>query len=259
MHLANQSGHTASQPLPEMNLERDAFFLDVDGTLIDIAATPEKVHVPVPLKADLARLLTASKGAMALVSGRSVAALDRLFAPLELPCVGVHGGEVRMLPPRNVEHMMPAPLPVTLREELLRIAQGGHGLVFEDKGQSFAIHFRQANVMAETLRQDIEHCLARAGAAQMELLHGKSVFEIKPRDFSKGLAVEKLMQREPFTGRRPVFIGDDTTDESAFASVTRLGGISISVSRSFRHAPFQFAAPADVRAWLAQLVGEQKT
>jgi len=256
MRLESHLNAAVLQSLPDMDPEAHAFFLDVDGTLLDIAPTPEKVRVPVALKSDLARLLLRAKGAMSLVSGRSVENLDRLFAPLELPCVGVHGGEIRMLPERHIEVATHAPIPVEVRKSLLRISHGRRGLLFEDKGQTFAIHFRQAGPIAQALREEIEQCLAAFDMPAMQVLHGKAVFEIKPLQFSKGQAVEKLMQRPPFKTRRPVFFGDDTTDESAFESVARLGGIGVSVGRTFPNAQYVLPNPADVRGWLQRLASE---
>jgi len=246
----------ALQPLPEMDPDEHAFFFDVDGTLLDIAPTPEKVRVPATLKSDLASLLLSTNGAMSLVSGRSVENLDRLFAPMELPCVGVHGGEIRMLPEREIEIATHTPIPIEVRERLLRISHGMRGLFFEDKGQTFAIHFRQAGHAAKTLREEIDKCLASFDMPEVQVLHGKAVFEIKPLQFSKGQAVNKLMQRAPFKSRRPVFFGDDTTDETAFETITQLDGVGVSVGREFPNAHYMLPTPADMRRWLRQIVNE---
>jgi trehalose 6-phosphate phosphatase len=235
---------------------RIALLLDVDGTLLDLAPGPFDVHVPAELRETLARLLDRCGGALALVSGRPIRDLDLLFAPLKLPAVGGHGAETRLHAGEAAERV--ADLPDALRGELIAAVTPDSPLDYEDKGYSVALHFRRAPQEEERLRAHIERVLAKYADQAAEPLPGKAIFEIKRAGVSKGAAVRALMQRQPFAGRMPVFIGDDVTDETVFSVMPELGGINFSVSREFHGVSHVFAAPADVRRALAQLAASQR-
>ena len=233
-----------------------ALLFDVDGTLIDLAPGPFDVHVPDELRASLVRLLERGGGALALVSGRPIRDLDLLFTPLKLPAIGGHGAETRLHVGEAAERV--ADLPDALRSELIAAIPPGSALDYEDKGYSVALHFRRAPYEEERLRDHIARVLAKYPDEALDLLPGKAIFEIKRPGVSKGAAVRALMQRQPFAGRTPVFIGDDVTDESVFAVMPELGGINFSVSREFPGVSHVFAAPADVRRALAQIAASQR-
>jgi trehalose 6-phosphate phosphatase len=225
-----------------------ALLLDVDGTLLDIAPTPDTVHVSAELRSSLARLLDATGGALALVSGRPIADLDRLFAPLRPPAIGGHGAEMRL---RGTEAISCAEaLPADLRRKLAAAATAGSGILIEDKGYSLALHYRNAPQREAALRADIAAAIAAFPAEAVEILAGKAVFEVKRPGVNKGEAVRRLMAHAPFAGRRPVFVGDDVTDESVFALLPALGGIGFSVSRHVDGLAGMFASPANVRSAL---------
>ena len=230
-----------------------AFLLDVDGTLIDIGPSPFEVDVPDTLRAALARLLELSGGALALVSGRPIRDLDALFKPLKLPAVGGHGAETRLHAGEAACRI--ADLPRSLREFLVAAAAPDPRLEVEDKGYSVALHFRKAPEHEAHLRSHVDKGLAIYPKEQVEVLPGKAMLEVKRPGISKGAAVRDLMTKAPFGGRKPVFIGDDVTDESVFAVMPELGGESFSVGRSFAGVPHVFAEPADVRRALARLAG----
>lgn len=230
-----------------------AFLFDVDGTLIDIGPSPFEVDVPETLLAALERLLEKSGGALALVSGRPIRDLDTLFAPLHLPAVGGHGAETRLHAGEAARRI--ADLPQSLREFLVSAAAPDPRLEVEDKGYSVALHFRKAPEHEPHLRSQVEKALAIYPHEALEMLPGKAMIEVKRPGISKGEAVRVLMTKAPFAGRRPVFIGDDVTDESVFAAMPELGGDSFSVSRSFAGVPNVFAQPADVRRTLGRLAG----
>lgn len=230
-----------------------AFLFDVDGTLIDIGPSPFEVDVPADLRAALERLLALAGGAVALVSGRPIRDLDTLFDPLRLPAVGGHGAETRLRAnetPRRISD-----LPQSLRDYLVSAIGPDPRLAYEDKGYSVALHFRKAPEHEAHLLAHVEKGLAIYPKEELEMLPGKAMIEVKRPGISKGAAVRALMTQAPFSGRRPIFIGDDVTDESVFAVMPALGGESFSVGRRFAGVPHVFAAPAAVRRALAQLTG----
>ncbi|HEX2216039.1 MAG TPA: trehalose-phosphatase, partial [Xanthobacteraceae bacterium] len=182
--------------------------LDVDGTLIEIAATPQEVHVPPSLKHTLSRLRDCLSGALCLVSGRPLADLDAMFAPLWVPIIAGHGAENRLTPDGLIARAKAAPLDPALKRRLLTIATDTPGVLAENKEYSIALHYRLAPELERTVFDEITRVCAEWPVDAVEILPGKAVFEVKPRAFSKGSAVQALMQQKPFTGRRPVFIGD---------------------------------------------------
>jgi trehalose 6-phosphate phosphatase len=240
-------------PLPAVNLRELAVLLDVDGTLLDIAPTPGGVTVPASLRQTLARLWRETGGALALVSGRSLGDLDLLFAPLRLPAVGGHGAELRVSAEGEMEADRARPLDGGLRDRLAEIAVGAPGVLVEDKGYSLAVHYRLAPEQEGRVKRAVAAIQADWPQEPIEVLPGKSVLEIKTAGFHKGAAIRILMQHKPFAGRRPVFIGDDTTDESAFAVMPEFEGVGFSVGRHVPGTAYCFATPSEVRRWLERL------
>jgi trehalose 6-phosphate phosphatase len=240
-------------PLPSMNLRDLAILLDVDGTILDIAPTPGEATVSAALRQTLARLSRETGGALALVSGRSLGDLDRLFAPLRLPAVGGHGAELRASADGEAEADRVRPLDGDLRDQLAGIADSAPGVLVEDKGYALAVHYRLAPEQEGTVKQAVAAIQADWPQEPIEILPGKSVLEVKPAGFDKGGAIRTLMQHKPFAGRHPVFIGDDTTDEPAFAAMPEFGGIGLSVGRHIPGTAHCFASPNEVRRWLQRL------
>jgi trehalose 6-phosphate phosphatase len=236
-----------------LDLKSVALLLDVDGTLIDIGPSPYEVHVPKELCRSLERLVELTDGALALISGRPIAGLDRLFSPLKFSAVGGHGAEMRVNGTAVRHHIRP--LPKAMRERIAKSAP--QGVLIEDKGYSIALHYRGVPVGKDKLLQ----LLAEVGAAypkeQVEILPGKEMLELKRAGTNKGEAVRTLMTLAPFEGRTPVFIGDDVTDESVFSILPEMGGETFSVGRAFNGLTAIFDSPASVRAVLAQLAGQQ--
>jgi trehalose 6-phosphate phosphatase len=245
------ANHAALTAFTRLDVRQIALLLDVDGTLIDIAPTPQEVHVSDDLCRSLARLCELTGGALALVSGRPIADLDQLFAPLKLAAVGGHGAEMRLPDGERVSTV--TPLPPALRRRLGEIAAPGSGLLIEDKTYSVALHYRQAPQQEARLRQHIAAVRAEFPGEPLEVLLGKALFEIKRPGIDKGAAVRALMTQAPFAGRRPVFIGDDVTDESVFAILPALGGVGFSVHRRFDGLAGIFESPAEVRRALREL------
>ena len=228
-----------------------ALLLDIDGTIVDIAPTPASVRVTPALKRVLPRLVRLTGGALALVSGRALADIDRLFAPLRLAAIGGHGAEFRPAHGDKAEARDPLGLQPELRQKLRAVA--GAGVVAEDKGYSVALHYRLAPERETLVYDAVNRICAEPWDPPVEVLPGKSVIEVKHSGFSKATGVRELMTCAPFKGRRPVFIGDDTTDESVFAMLPELDGIGFSVGREVAGLAGHFDTPADVRTWLEQL------
>jgi len=237
--------------LPAPDLDQTAFFLDIDGTLLDIAATPHSVKVPPELIDDLSLLRERCNGALALVSGRTLEDIDHLFAPLKLPAAGAHGTQVRPDPNSPIGHLT-RPIPAELRAQFVALADRP-GMFIEDKEVTLALHYRllaDPRLPADRVAA-VEAAAAKAGFA---LLHGKKVLELKPAGTDKGTALRAFMKNPPFAGRTPLFGGDDVTDSYAFAVLGGLGGIGISVGRSFPGAAYQVPSPKDLRQWLHHLL-----
>jgi len=240
--------------LPEVDLAHDAILLDVDGTLLDIAPTPDEVHVPDALREALARLEEKSGGCVALISGRPLQSLDRLFAPLRLPAAGCHGAELRPRTGADEAEHDATRMPDSAKAAFADVAALVPGLRVEDKGFTLAFHYRSI--------QDREADVLNAVAAHMaelgpdyEMLRGKAIVEVKPRHFNKGTALRGLMSYAPFAGRRPIFHGDDVTDEDVFQALPEFGGVGISVGRRIAGAEYCVESPSDIRRWLAHLAG----
>jgi trehalose 6-phosphate phosphatase len=245
---------TAALPAPAIDLDEVALLLDIDGTLLDLAPTPSEVSVPPALRQTLAGLLVRTGGALALVSGRPLAGLDLLFAPLELPAIGGHGVELRPAAGVPAEPARTRDLDPRLQRKLAAIAGIGSGVLIEDKGYSLAVHYRLAPDKGEAVREMVAAVCASFPELPLEILPGKAVVEVKPRGVDKATAVAELMRIAPFAGRRPVFVGDDVTDERVFPILPPLSGIGFSVGRRIDGADGWFDGPADVRAWLDGLL-----
>jgi trehalose 6-phosphate phosphatase len=236
-----------------------AFLLDVDGTLLDIAPTPSAVRVPNSLRQTLERIDRITNGALALVSGRSLADLDRIFAPVELAAIAGHGAEMRPAKGKTPDRSGGAALPSELRRRLIALTRLGPGIIAEDKGYSLALHYRLAPEYAPAIEQALASIRADFELGTIELLPGKCVIEIKHSEFNKGTAVRRLMVLSPFSGRRPLFLGDDITDESVFAILPEFDGIGFSVGRRVPGVAGHFDSPRQVRTWLAAVAGSAGT
>jgi len=226
-----------------------AFFLDIDGTLLEIAVTPKAVHTA---RADcrlVAALYDKAGGALALVSGRSLNMIDELFSPMKLPAAGQHGVERRDARGRVQRPSFPAELLARAAEPLRLFAARHDGLVFEDKGYSMALHYRLAPRLASAAHAVVREA-ARSAGGGMEVQRGKMVAELKPSGHDKGRAIEAFMRERPFAGRVPVFLGDDLTDEHGFRVVDRMGGHAIKVGPGATAARWRLPNPSAARRWL---------
>jgi trehalose 6-phosphate phosphatase len=259
VQLIDDSGDVSAAPpsfIPD--LRTHAILLDVDGTIVDFAPTPREVWVSPTLRDVLSRLVAQTDGALALVSGRPVAELDLIFAPLILTVIGGHGAEFRWADGENSERQCVAPLDDKLKRELAAIAKAGPGIIVEDKDYSLALHYRLAPEKGELVRDAVAKISAVYTGEPIEILHGKFVVEIKHSGFNKASGVRRLMARPPFAGRIPIFIGDDTTDLPVFAIMPEFNGLACSVGHRTPSADVAFETPHDVRTWLQRVSRDQQ-
>ncbi|RAI58626.1 trehalose-phosphatase [Roseicella frigidaeris] len=226
-------------------IERAALLLDFDGTLVEIAATPDAVRVDPLLPNLLYRLAGELSGALAVVSGRSLRDLDT-FLPVPIPMAGDHGATLRPDPAAPaLRPDLPHP-PAAWRARAAALVAHHPGALIEDKDHGFVLHYRQAPGLGPEAQALMASFVAEDPAA-FDLLEARMAWEIRPRGASKGTAVQALMQRAPFAGRVPVFIGDDVTDEEGMEVARRFGGFGFKLQDAF-------GSPAALRDWLARAV-----
>jgi trehalose 6-phosphate phosphatase len=230
-----------------------ALFFDFDGTLVDLAPRPEDVHVPPELHALLRTLQTYLGGAVAVISGRPIAQIDGFFSPLQLPTAGVHGterrdaqGRISLLNTHALDRVLEATQALVAQYPALRV---------EHKRGSIALHFRQAPELASLCEDAMRTAVAESPG--LTLLQGKMVLEAKPDGATKGRAIEAFLQEAPFSGRTPVFIGDDFTDEVGFCAVQARGGMGIKVGAGTTVAKQRLDSPVTLRRELADALRER--
>lgn len=218
-----------------------ALFLDLDGTLLDIAPTPDAVAVPGDLVHDLSIAARKLDGALAIVSGRLLSEIDALLAPLKPAGAGEHGAVVRL--PSGQYDEIDAKVPPDWVDVLIDAARDKLGVLIERKTHSVVAHYRNAPKHEEFFRT-LCASLINDHVGAYEILQAKMALEIRPRTVTKARAVNRLMQTAPFEGRVPVFIGDDATDYDGFRACAKLGGEGIDVFERFA------GRPQEVRLWL---------
>jgi trehalose 6-phosphate phosphatase len=229
--------------------ERLALFLDFDGTLVDIADRPEAVIVDPKLPEILRSVRGRCGGALAIVTGRSVAAIEGFLPGLDLDICGLHGMERRL---GGVLHHLAVEDPAALRAAVAQLTArlaGIPNVLIEDKGESVALHWRLNPDAEWAVRQAAGEAMAALGSG-FRLQNGKAVVEIVPAISGKGSAVEALMRDAPYRGRVPLFAGDDVTDENGFAAVRPRGGVTLKVGQGDTIAERRIASPTLLRQWL---------
>ncbi|CDY73712.1 Trehalose-6-phosphate phosphatase [Caballeronia glathei] len=243
------------QTLPgSLFLAETAFFFDFDGTLVELAPTPDGIVVPRTVPDILASLRRATNGAVAVVSGRGIDSIDAFLGMPDLPVAGLHGAERRdsngdvQRVGFNDERLL------RMEHALERVVNANPGMLLEIKGAALALHFRNAPDREPTARAATER-LVKEYADAYVLQPGKMVYEIKPKDVDKGRAVRAFLGEPPFTGRTPVFVGDDLTDEKGFAVVNEVGGMSIKVGAGDTLAHARVDSVGAFLDWLQVIAG----
>lgn len=226
--------------------QKIALFLDFDGTLVEIAPSPEDVKLDRRVAPALETLRGALDGALALVSGRPIAFLDEMLAPYSFDIAGLHGAQIRMGGTLRAQEDAPASMHEALRD-LVRFANSHVGIIVEDKRISVALHWRLAPTLKDEALDLMRRTAARMGPG-VRLQEGKSVAELVPAGASKGGAIAWLMATPAYAGRLPVFIGDDITDEDGFEAVNAMGGLSVRIGTDRdSHARRRLASPTALR------------
>ncbi|WP_426702221.1 trehalose-phosphatase [Rhodanobacter sp. Col0626] len=239
-------------PLPNTGA-RWAIFLDVDGTLLDFADDPLAVEVSSSLLSLLHALHRALDGALALVSGRELDQLDRMFGHPRWAAAGLHGLQLRHADGNCRDFNVPAAQQMQMRHAIHALSDRFDGVQLEDKQSAIALHCRRAPEQLPALREAAMVLLPQLPG--YELQPGNLVLEFKPAGMDKGHAVHELMAQPPFHGRRPVYLGDDLTDEHAFARVNRGHGLSVRIgTREPTLAEFTLPGPAATEAWLTRVL-----
>lgn len=236
----------------QLPLTEYAFFLDFDGTLVEHVTIPDKVVVGANVIPILKKLQQQTNHAVALVSGRSIQELDQFLSPLQFAASGSHGAEIRHF---NGEILSVAKAPKSLidaQNQLEKFIASNPGLILETKPFGIAIHFRQAPHLSEQVRIMAEKICALT-PAELAIQAGKMIYELKLNGVDKGRAINTLLTQAPFVERKPVFIGDDLTDEDGFKTVNQLDGLSIKVGEGETHAQARFANVRQCLAWLSGL------
>lgn len=229
-------------------------FLDCDGTLVELRDHPGDVEVPAPVVELLQELLTILDGAVAIVSGRGVNDLARLFGIPGLALAGIHGLERRDAAGRMHRDLAAERALDAARAAVAEFVAARPGLFHEDKGGALAVHFRGDRAQADAVHAFLQDQCERLDH-DFHVQPGKDVYELKPSGRDKGRVVREFMAEPPFAGRRPVFVGDDDTDEYAFEAVNRLGGVSVRVGPPGRatDARYRLESVSDTLAWLGSL------
>ncbi len=237
-------------PPPPETLDGAALFLDFDGTLVELAETPDAIHVPPDLPQLLLRLAARLQGRLALVSGRAIRDLERYLSCRGFAVSGSHGLELRLTDGSSVPLAAPRGLDQA-REQVSRFACAAPGLLVEDKPFSVALHYRRAPERERDVRSLMDGLAQTTGLIVQQ---GKMVAELRPPGADKGDAVRAFMLEPAFAGARPLFVGDDLTDEDAFCAAATLGGGGVLVGPTRESAArWRLDDVAQVKAWLGRL------
>lgn len=230
-----------------------ALFLDFDGTLVAIADRPDDVRLDPETRKALAALDRLLSGALAIVTGRDIVAVDRFLAPLRLSVAGVHGLTRRDAQGRTHGPSLDFKLAAAIQRALAPLLQKHAGLLLENKSAAVALHYRAHPELEQLCIETMSRAVAAHTGA--ELKRGKMVVEAKAMGGNKGAAIADYLDELPFLGRRAVFAGDDITDEDAFRTVNAKGGISIKIGPGDTQASYRAASTGEFLTWLRQLPG----
>ncbi|RZI98364.1 MAG: trehalose-phosphatase [Brevundimonas sp.] len=234
-------------PEPPGRLTRPALFLDMDGVLAPLAPTPDSVVPDARRTAVLRRLTERLEGRVAIISGRTIAEIDRIAESAAASASGVHGLERRRAD-GSMDHAEADPAVKDAVAAFHSFARTRPGLIVEDKAVSAGLHYRQAQGEADAVEALAERL---AGETGLTLQPGNLVVELKTPGTDKGTALTAFMRETPFAGAVPVMLGDDLTDEDGFRAAAALGGFGVLVGPP-RETAARYGLP-DVDAVLAWL------
>jgi trehalose 6-phosphate phosphatase len=235
---------------PIDGLKGHAIFLDLDGTIVEIAEHPDAVSVHPATLGLLKALNDESNGALAVISGRELSAIDRLLYPLKLPAAGVHGLERRdaagVLHASNTAEVQP------ISFVFEKVLGDESGVIIERKPGALALHYRLRPDLEQRCCEIVKEVVGQR--KDLRLIHGKMVFEILQKGADKGSVINAFLEEPPFRGRVPIFAGDDVTDEPGFVAVNSQGGISIKVGGQETDARFRAHDVRELESWLRKLL-----
>jgi trehalose 6-phosphate phosphatase len=255
----NRYAKMLMQSLPAfLSPSETAFFFDFDGTLVELAPTPDGVLVPQTLIESLAELRRLSKGAVAIVSGRGIDSIDGYLGMPDLPVAGLHGAERRDASGDIVRLGFDDERLLHMERVLADVVKAHPGTLLEIKGAALALHYRSAPLAEPVAREVTQRLVAEHADAYM-VQPGKMVYEIKPKNVDKGRALSAFLDEPPFAGRMPVFAGDDLTDEKGFAVVNARGGVSIKVGAGATAAQARAESVGGFLAWLSSIVAAARS
>lgn len=231
-----------------VNFRADALFLDFDGTLAEIAPAPDLVHFFPETRATIDVLAKSFAGALAIVTGRNISEIDGHMAPLKLPVAGLYGLVHRTATGDIVDFPVVGKALARASADLKAMVQEHPGLLLELKGQTIALHYRSRPDLGTACYEAVKRAVD--GRPGLKVIEGKMVVEITPSGADKGRAVQDFLREAPFVGRRPIYAGDDVSDEDAFTVVNAVGGITIKVGPGPTAARYRAGHMSELLAWL---------
>jgi trehalose 6-phosphate phosphatase len=254
MHSSKAASESPSLAALSADNAGYALFFDIDGTLLDLAPTPDSVVVDPALVDALEKLRKHLYGAVALVTGRPLEFVAERFPSYSGAVAALHGTEFR-LPSGHVEMLEPGAQFERAKDFIRQTQAGIAGLLVEDKGNAIAVHFRAAPEKEDIARELIDAAEKLAGP-DWRVQAGKFVFELRSRHGDKGAALRRLMRSAAFAGRRPIAFGDDLTDVPMLRAAMDMGGLGVAVGDAIRDLPGEtISSPAAVRAWIIEIAG----
>lgn len=256
MHVSKANSESTSLAALSTDNAGYALFFDIDGTLLDLAPTPDSVVVDPALVTALEKLRQRLSGAVALVTGRALEFVAERFPSYSGAVAALHGTEFR-LPSGHVEMLEPGEQFERAKDFIRQTQAGISGLLVEDKGNAIAVHFRAAPGKEDIARELIDAAEKLAGP-DWGVQAGKFVFELRSRHGDKGAALRRLMRSAAFAGRLPIAFGDDLTDVPMLQAAMDMGGMGIAVGEAISDlSTDRVASPEALRAWVIEMAGEQ--
>ena len=234
------------------DIQQIALFLDVDGTLYDIENSPSLIKPCFRLQKKLHTIRNRLGGALGLISGRSLDDLDRIFDNNKIPLAGNHGAQLRDALRTN-EYQADTGNIKGIAQKVKESLNEQKDIEIENKGSNLTVHFRNSTIDRKEINKIIMELVKHE--PKLTFLKGKEVLEVKPLSHNKGTAISYFMRTKPFIKRRPIFIGDDVSDEDGFETVNKKGGWSVRVGNNKRSkANFFLPNVKSVHEMMKQLV-----